>query len=61
MKAYLLTTGSGFGLITIVHIWRMTVETGVAGRDPWLVALTVLSAALCLWAGRLFMTVRRAP
>lgn len=61
MKAYLVTTGSLFGLITIVHIWRMMVESGVATRDPWVVGMTVLSAALCAWAGRLFMTSRRAP
>jgi hypothetical protein len=61
MKAYLLTTGSLFGLITIVHVWRMVVEAGVATRDPWIILMTVLSAALCVWAGRLFMTSRNAP
>ena len=58
MKAYILTTGSLFGLLAIVHVWRMVVESGAA-KEPWVVGMTVLSAALCVWAGRL-LTVSRS-
>jgi hypothetical protein len=51
MKAYLLTTGTVFGLLTLVHIWRAIVESTL--RDPAFMLITVLSAALCIWAIRL--------
>jgi hypothetical protein len=60
MKAYILTTGSLFGLLAIVHIWRMVVESGAA-KEPWVVGMTVLSVVLCVWAGRLLKTFRSTP
>ncbi|HEX6533574.1 MAG TPA: hypothetical protein VF041_03200 [Gemmatimonadaceae bacterium] len=50
MKAYLLTTGTMFGLITVAHVWRMVGESTALARDPWFVLLTLLSAGLCAWA-----------
>ena len=58
MKAYLLMTGGIFALITLVHIGRMVVEPHVAAR-PWFLALTVLSAALAVWAWRLLRSSPR--
>jgi hypothetical protein len=52
MKAYVMTTGVVFGLITLAHIWRVTEETHLA-KEPWFILLTVATAALCLWAVRL--------
>ena len=52
MKAYVMTTGAVFGLITLAHIWRVIVEPHLA-REPWYVLLTLAAAALCLWAVRL--------
>ena len=52
MKAYVLTTGSVFGLITIAHIWRMIVEPHLA-KEVWYLILTAFAGALCLWAFRL--------
>ena len=60
MKAYILTTGSLFGLLAIVHIWRMVVETSAA-KEPWVVGTTVLAVVLCVWAGRLLKTMRSTP
>jgi uncharacterized membrane protein len=59
MKAYLFTTGSVFGLLTVVHIWRMVVEP--SSRNPWLVVITLLSTALCGWGFGLFKASRRTP
>jgi hypothetical protein len=60
MKAYLLSTGTIFGCITVAHIWRMISESVALARDPWYLGLTVLSAALCGWAIRLVRTLPKA-
>jgi hypothetical protein len=58
MKAYLLTTGALFGLLTLVHIWRMLQESHLA-RDPWYLLITVAAGALALWAWRLLRPPKR--
>lgn len=57
MKTYVMTTGAIFGLLTIAHVWRIVVESHLAKDLPY-IAITVVSAALCLWAVQL---IRRAP
>lgn len=59
MKIYLALTAVVFGLLTVVHIWRMVAESASLARDPWFLLLTGLSAALCLWAVRLLVAQRR--
>lgn len=58
MKTYLAITGLLFGLLTVIHIWRMFVEP--SSRDPWLVLVTIISAAMGVWALRLFTRTSRA-
>jgi len=58
MKAYLITTGTVFGLIVAAHIWRAVAEGAHVARDPVFVLLTLAAAALSLWAWRL---LTRAP
>jgi len=53
MKAYIITTGMVFGLLTLAHIWRVIEEGSHLATEPWFVFITVAAAALCLWAGRL--------
>jgi len=53
MKAYLITTGVVFGLITVLHLWRMIAEWPKMATDPVYIALTLLAAALSFWAWRL--------
>ena len=53
MKAYLVTTGVVFGLITLAHIWRAIAEGPHLVKDPFFILLTMAAAALCLWALRL--------
>lgn len=53
MKAYLITTGTVFGLITVAHVWRTIAEGPRLATDPLFLLLTLFSAALCLWACRL--------
>ncbi len=47
MKAYLISTGLIFALITAMHVWRAFAE-----RGPFLmwIPLILLPAALCIWA-----------
>ena len=60
MKVYLAVTGSVFGLLAIVHVWRMVVEQSVM-HNPWFLLITAIAAALSIWSWRLFLTSRRAP
>jgi hypothetical protein len=53
MKAYVVTTGAVFGLITVAHVLRVIAEGPHLVTDPWYVLLTVAAATLCLWAFRL--------
>ena len=53
MKAYVITTGAVFGLLTVTHIWRAIEEGSHLATDPWFLLITVTAAALSLWACRL--------
>ena len=58
MKAYLITTGTVFGLITAAHIWRIFAEGSHLATDPVFLLLTLLAAGLSFWAWSL---LRRSP
>jgi hypothetical protein len=53
MKAYVITTGVVFGLLTLAHIWRVIAETPQLGTEPWYLLITVAAAGFCIWALRL--------
>ena len=59
MKAYVMTSGAIFGLITLVHIWRVFEEGTRLVSEPWYVLITLAAAALCLWAWSLLRALRR--
>jgi hypothetical protein len=52
MKAYIMTTGSVFGLLVVAHIWRIIEEGPALAKDPLYIVITIAAAALCLWAWR---------
>lgn len=58
MKAYVMTTGAVFGLITLAHVLRVVAEGPRLATDPSFVLLTILSTALCLWAWRVLRLAR---
>ncbi len=58
MKAYVMTTGAVFGLITLAHVLRVVAEGPRLATDPFFVLLTVLSTAFCLWAWRVLRLTR---
>jgi hypothetical protein len=53
MRAYLVTTGTLFVLLTAAHIVRVFQETHLV-REPWFWLVTVLPLVLAVWALRLF-------
>jgi predicted permease len=53
MKAYLITTGIIFALITFAHIARAFAEGPRLAKDPIFILLTFLAAGLSAWAWRL--------
>ena len=58
MRAYVITSGTIFGLLVAAHVLRIFAEGSRVARDPWYVLSTVIAAALCVWA---FRVVRWAP
>jgi hypothetical protein len=59
VKAYVLTSGLLFGLLTLVHVWRVMEEGPGLASDPWYVLITLVAAALCVWAFRLLRIMTR--
>ena len=60
MRAYLISTGGIFGLVTLAHLWRIADEWPRLATDPWYLLLTAAAAALCLWAWRLLRVSLRS-
>ncbi len=63
MKAYLMTTGTLFALLALVHLWRIIGEWPRLITDPGEIleaAIGVAAAALCIWAWRLLRVVPRS-
>jgi len=60
MKAYVMTTGILFGLLTVLHIWRLFEEGSHLAKDPWFVSFTVAAVTLCLWSWRVLRVSNRA-
>jgi len=58
MKTYVITTGVIFALITIAHLMRIVAEPRTA-TEPVFILLTLLSAALCIWAWQVLRRLSR--
>ncbi len=54
MRAYLLTTGIVFGVLALVHVWRVIEERNSLAKDPWFLIITIVAAAFSFWAFRLY-------
>jgi hypothetical protein len=53
MKAYVVTSGTIFGLIVLAHILRIVAEGSHVARDPVFILLTIAAGSLSYWAWRL--------
>lgn len=60
MKAYVITTGTLFGLLVLAHLWRIVAEGSRLAADPDFVIATVAATALCLWAAWLLRRADRS-
>ena len=60
MKAYVLTTGTVFGLLAVAHVMRMIGEDASLATDPAYVAITAASAGLCAWSVFVLRRLRTA-
>lgn len=60
MKAYLITTGAVFGLITLAHLLRIIAEGPHLLKEPVWVILTIAAGGLCFWAWRLLRLTTRS-
>jgi hypothetical protein len=58
MKRYVITTGVVFGLLVVVHIWRVVEEGPAVAKDPLYIVIAIAAAAVCLWAWRLLKLSR---
>jgi hypothetical protein len=59
VRAYIMTTGAVFGLITVAHVARVFAE-GLSGpAEPWFALTSVAGAVLCLWALGLLRRAKR--
>ena len=60
MRAYLAITGTLFGLLFLLHIWRVIAEWSGFNAGAGLVLLTAMIAlGLSVWAFRLFASLTR--
>ena len=60
MKAYVITTGAVFGLVTLAHFWRVLADEPHLATDPGFILITIAAAALCFWACRLLRLPSRS-
>ncbi len=58
MKAYVMTSGAVFGLITLAHLVGMIVEGMHLATEPIFVLLTIAAGSLCVWAWRVLRQIR---
>jgi hypothetical protein len=59
MKAYLITTGTLFGVLALVHIWRVISTEPQLATDPWYVLVTVIAVLMSFWAFALLRLATR--
>ena len=60
MKAYVMTTGVVFGLLTLAHLVRIVAEGRHLAKDPIYILITLAAASLCFWAWRLLRLSTRS-
>ncbi len=58
MKTYVLTTGTIFALVALLHVWRIIAEGTHLLANVWWVGITVGAVALAVWAWRLVRAQR---
>ena len=57
MRAYVMVTGTLFGMLVVAHVLRVVQEGPALAQEPWYILITLASASLCVWA---WLLVRRS-
>jgi EamA domain-containing membrane protein RarD len=57
MRAYVIVTAVIFGMLTVLHLWRVAAESAALAHQPEYMVITALSALLCAWG--VWVLVRR--
>jgi hypothetical protein len=60
MKAYVMTTGAVFSLLTLAHLLRIILEGPHLATEPFYVLITIAAAGLSVWAWRLLRLLKRS-
>ena len=60
MKAYVMTTGAVFALLTLAHLLRIILEGPHLATEPFYVLITIAAAGLSIWAWRLLRLSTRS-
>jgi len=60
MKLYVIVTGILWGIITILHVVRIVLESRRLATDPSYIVLTLITAGLCVWAIQLILRSRKS-
>ncbi len=53
MKAYIIASGTVFGLLALVHVARLFFEGLHVATDPFFLMATLVAAGFSVWAWRL--------
>lgn len=61
MKAYLITTGVIFFLLTLSHVARIYVEGAFHLREPIFLGTTIASVGMTVWAIALLKKLPNGP
>ena len=60
MRAYLAITGTIFGLLFLLHLWRVIAEwSGFSSGAGFVLLVGMIALALSVWAFRLLATLSR--
>jgi hypothetical protein len=60
MRAYVITTGLVFVLMTLVHVWRVAVEGIQLAKDPHFILFTLIAVGLSVWSWRVLRQYPRS-
>jgi hypothetical protein len=53
MRAFVAVAGTVFAMLVLVHLWRFA-EEGRGVFNPFFVGVTVIAAALSIWAWQVY-------
>ena len=59
MKAYIITSGIIFALLTVAHVLRVMAEGAHLAAEPFFILTTLASVGMSIWAWRVVPSTGR--